>query len=144
MVLDVGAKIIDILDFSFSDGAPPLGALVDDTKIKIGPGPSYIIRKGETIKLTILTEGPVQELRWELPFTGVSDGVPSDQDPRWIQRLGLGLFVTVLFTLFIYSLKLKPIVTARPLFLFVALVEVAFYVPAIIMVKLRQRQDLLD
>jgi hypothetical protein len=144
MVLDVGAKVIDILDSSYSDGSPPLDVLSDGAKIKMGPGPSYIIRKGETIKITFLADGPVQGLKWELPFTEVIDGVLNDQDPKWLLRFGLVLFLTLVSTMFLYSTTWKPAVTTRPLFLFFILMELACYIPAVVTVKLRQRQDAMD
>jgi hypothetical protein len=141
MVFDIGVGIVDTLDCWFSDGAPVLDVVIDGSKLKVGPGPSRIIRKGETIELSALIEGPPKNLKCELPFKDVIDRTPDGRDPLWFINLTRTLFVNYILVLILYTADSKPIEIARPLFLYFLLMQLVVWLVAIFAMWVRRRLD---
>jgi hypothetical protein len=100
IVLNMNTPIVDVLATAFSTGAPRLDVSIDGLTLKIGPEPGNLIRKGETITITMLVNGSDIELNPEFPFKDVVDQKQGDDsDPRWLSVLGALLII--IFTIII-------------------------------------------
>lgn len=139
IVLTTGAKIVELLDYSFSDGSPALGIVQSNSKLKIGPGPGHIIRSRETLTLTLLFDGPPKYLKCEFPFKDLKSEAATPDESRWIRRLGVCAFINYIIVLFLYTDNSKSFVAARSLFLYFLYLELLVYIPAIFFVKYRYR-----
>jgi hypothetical protein len=141
MVFDVGVGIIDVLDCWFSDGAPTLDVVIDGSKLKVGPGPSRIIRRGETIELSALIDGPPKNLKCELPFKDVIDRSPDSTEPRWLKNFTGALFANYILVLVLYAAGSRPVEIVRPLFLYLLLMQLVVWLAALTAIWARRRID---
>lgn len=141
MTLDVGTSIIDILAKSFSNGAPALETRIDDTKLQVGPGPSYLIRKGETIIFTILTDNPAESLKCEFPFENVIDRVPDNSDPRWLKNFIVAVFVDYMLTLIFSLIQSHPAHAFFFVFLYFLLIGLVITIISKVAILIRRRLD---